>query len=215
MKLYGYFRSSAAYRVRIALELKGLSAEHIPVHLVRNGGEQHAAAYASVNPARLVPTLVDDAGHHLVQSMAIVEYLDETHPQPPLLPADALGRARVRALAQTIACDVHPVNNQRVLRYLTETLKVSDDARQAWLHHWMHLGFAAYEAMLAGSDATGRFSHGDTPTLADLCLVPQIYNAQRFQVDLAPYENVRRIGDACLALPAFEKAQPSMQADAE
>lgn len=213
MRLYTYFRSSAAYRVRIALGLKGLAVEAVPVHLLRHGGEQLQASYRAVAPAGLVPAL--DDGGVLTQSMAIIEYLDETHPQVPLLPADARGRARVRALAQMVACDIHPIGNLRVLRYLAKTLGVPDQARQAWSQHWIAEGFAAIEALLAGSPDTGRFCHGDTPTLADCCLVPQVFNARRFGVDLAPYPTIVAIDAACAALEAFAAAHPSNQADAE
>jgi len=213
MQLYGYFRSSAAFRVRIALELKGIAVEHIPVNLIRDGGQQHAPAYVAINPSHLVPTLVDGE-HVLGQSMAIIEYLDETHPEPPLMPRDALGRARVRALAQTIACDVHPVNNQRVVKYLAEHYGVSDDGKAEWMRHWMRLGLEAYEAALAASPATGRFSHGDAPTLADVCLVPQLFNAQRFGYDFRGLANVARVFDTCMTLPAFDKSQPAKQSDA-
>ena len=213
MRLYTYFRSSAAYRVRIALGLKGLAYEAVPVHLLRHGGEQRQAPYLAINPAGLVPALDDDG--LLTQSMAIIEYLDETHPQVPLLPADARGRARVRALAQMVACDIHPIGNLRVLRYLAHTLGVPDDARQAWSRHWIAEGFAAIEALLAGSPDTGRFCHGDTPTLADCCLVPQVFNARRFGVDLTAYPTIAAIVAACAALDAFAAAHPANQADGD
>ena len=213
MRLYTYFRSSAAYRVRIALGLKGLAYEAVPVHLLRHGGEQRQAPYLAINPAGLVPALDDDG--LLTQSMAIIEYLDETHPQVPLLPADARGRARVRALAQMVACDIHPIGNLRVLRYLAHTLGVADDARQAWSQHWIAEGFAAIEALLASSPDTGRFCHGDTPTLADCCLVPQVFNARRFGVDLTAYPTIAAIDAACAALDAFAAAHPANQADAD
>jgi maleylpyruvate isomerase len=213
MKLYTYFRSSAAYRVRIALGLKGLPYDAVPVHLLKNGGEQLAEAYRGINPAALVPALQDgDAA--ITQSMAIIEYLDEVHPQPPLLPSDAAGRARVRALAQTIACDTHPLSNLRVLKYLTGTLGVSEQAKMEWMHHWMKLGLASFEALLADGKA-GRYCHGDTPTLADCCLLPQVFNAQRFGLDLAPYPAIARIAGNCDALEAFQAAHPSRQPDAE
>lgn len=214
MQLYSYFRSSAAYRVRIALNLKGLSYEYLGVHLLKNGGEQLADSYLKVNPAGLVPTLVD-GDVSIGQSMAIVEYLDETHPEPALLPRDAVGRARVRAIAQTIACDTHPLNNLRVLKYLKRELDVADEARNAWYRHWVGLGLAAVESMLAESSATGEFCHGDAPGLADLCLVPQVFNARRLGCDLSAMPNVVRIDAACRALPAFEQASPEMQPDAE
>ncbi|GAB2863356.1 maleylacetoacetate isomerase [Pseudoduganella ginsengisoli] len=213
MKLYTYFRSSAAYRVRIALGLKGLPYEAVPVHLLKNGGEQLAEAYRGINPAALVPALQDN-GATITQSMAIIEYLDEVHPQTPLLPADPAGRARVRALAQTIACDTHPLSNLRVLKYLTGTLGISEEAKTAWMHQWMTLGLAAFEALL-GDGKAGRYCHGDTPGLADCLLMPQVFNAQRFGVDLAPYPQIARIAANCAELPAFQAAHPSQQADAE
>lgn len=210
--LHTYFRSSAAYRVRIALALKGLAYESVPVHLLRGGGEQHSAAFAALNPAELVPVLVD-GDVTLTQSLPIIEYLDELHPAPPLLPADAAGRARVRALAQLIACEMHPLNNLRVLQYLQGPLGLDTQAKSAWYAHWVALGFKALETMLQDS-RTGAFCHGDRPTLADCCLVPQLYNAERFQVPLDAYPQVRRIGAACRSLPAFAQAAPEAQADA-
>jgi maleylpyruvate isomerase len=214
MKLYSYFRSSAAYRVRIALNLKGLPYEYLGVHLLKNGGEQLADPYRSVNPSALVPTLVD-GDISLGQSMAIVEYLDETHPEPALLPNEPVGRARVRAIAQTIACDTHPLNNLRVLKYLKSTLKVDDQARDDWYRHWVQVGLGAVEAMLANSEATGTFCHGSTPGLADLCLVPQVFNARRLSCDLSAMPNIVRIDEACQALEAFKNALPENQPDAE
>ncbi|HEL4297133.1 TPA: maleylacetoacetate isomerase [Stenotrophomonas maltophilia] len=211
--LYTYWRSSAAYRVRIALELKGLAWDARPVHLVREGGEQHLDAYRALNPQQLVPTLLHD-GHTLTQSLAIVEYLDERFPQVPLLPADAAGRARVRALAQLVACDIHPINNLRVMQYLERSLQLPADARTQWTLHWIAEGLAAMEAMLASSRDTGTFCHGDRPGLADLCLLPQLYNAHRFGLDLTPYSTLRRIEAACQALDAFDRARPENQPDA-
>ena len=211
MKLYNYFRSSASYRVRIALALKGLAYDYVPVHLVH--AEHLGADYAALSPARLVPTLVD-GDHALGQSLAIIEYLDETHPQPPLLPADALGRARVRALAQAVACEIHPLNNLRVLRYLVHDLGVDEDAKNAWYRHWVAIGLDAIERQLAGDAATGRFCHGDAPTLADCVLVPQIFNAQRFDCPLDAVPTVMRVFDACMQLPAFADSQPSRCPDA-
>lgn len=212
MKLYGYYRSSAAYRVRIALNLKGIAAEHAFVHLRL---DQHRQPdFAAINPQRFVPALVD-GGHTLTQSLAILEYLEETHPAPPLLPADAAGRARVRALAQLVACDIHPLNNLRVLRHLGTALGMDEAARNVWYHHWIAEGFAALEAMLAGHPTTGRLCHGDEPTLADLCLVPQVYNAERFACDLVPYPTIRRVAAAARAIPAFADAAPERQPDAE
>lgn len=212
MKVYGYFRSSAAYRVRIALNLKGLAPEAVYVHL--REGQHHADWFDAVNPQHLVPTLVTDDGAALSQSLAIVEYLDETHPEPPLLPSDPAGRARVRQIAQIVACDIHPLNNLRVLGYLTGTLGVSEDARDAWYRHWVRLGFEALERLL-DDPATGDFCHGDAPGLADICLVPQVFNARRFAVDLALYPRIAAIEARLNALPAFEKAKPENQPDAE
>jgi maleylacetoacetate isomerase len=214
MKLYTYFRSSAAYRVRIALNLKGLPYEAVPVHLVKGGGEHLMDEYRAVNPSALVPSLQDE-GATITQSMAILEYLEETHPATPLLPAAPLERARVRELAQMIACDIHPVNNLRILRYLVRTLGVSDDAKNEWYRHWIKEGFAALEAHLARDPAPGRFCHGDTPTMADCFLVPQVYNAQRFDVDMTAYPRIAAINDACAALPAFIAAHPAQQPDTE
>ena len=217
LQLYSYFRSSAAYRLRIALHLKGLAFDTVPVHLLKGGGEQLQSAYRAINPAALVPALnidADNDGTPLTQSLAIMEYLDETHPHPPLLPADALGRARVRALALTVACDIHPLNNLRVLTYLSGELQASGDARNAWARHWMALGFATLEQHLANDAATGLCCHGDTPTLADCCVVPQVFNARRFELDLAPYPTLVRIAEHCEALPAFIAAHPAQQPDA-
>ncbi|MDZ5636349.1 maleylacetoacetate isomerase [Janthinobacterium sp. GMG1] len=214
MKLHGYYRSSASYRVRIALNLKNLHPDTAYVHLSRNGGEQFTPAFSSLNPQHLLPVL-EDGGAVLTQSLAIIEYLDETQEGKKLLPADALGRARVRQLAMVCACDIHPLNNLRVLNYLTGPLALSQAQKNAWYQHWTHLGLAALEAELANSPHTGRFCHGDTPTLADCCLVPQVYNALRFQCDLAPYPTIRRIVAHCEALPAFREAHPDAQPDAE
>jgi maleylacetoacetate isomerase len=212
-KLYDYFRSSAAYRVRIALNLKGLDYQHVGVHLVRDGGRQLAEDYARLNPQRLVPAL-DDDGVFLTQSLAILEYLEEVHPEPPLLPKDPPGRARVRALALAIACEIHPLNNLRVLKYLTGPLAVSEAEKTAWYRHWIVEGFDAIEALLARDPTTGAYCHGGRPGLADTCLVPQVFNARRFQVDLAPYPTIRRIEETCQTLPAFERARPENQPDA-
>jgi maleylacetoacetate isomerase len=213
MKLYDYFRSSAAYRVRIALNLKGLAPERVFVHLAK--GEQLAGGYLSVNPQGLVPALVTDDGEVLSQSLAIIEWLEETHPLPPLLPPDPAARARVRSLAMAIACDIHPINNLRVLNYLSNTLGVTAEQRTGWYRYWIDLGFEALETRLAREPGTGRFCHGDAPTLADICLVPQVANARRFQVDLAPYPSIVRIDAACAAMPAFANAAPARQPDAE
>jgi maleylacetoacetate isomerase len=214
LKLYTYFRSSAAYRVRCALNLKGMPWEAVPVHLVRDGGEQNQPAYRARSPLGTVPALETGAGV-ITQSLAIIEYLDETQPQPPLLPASAEGRARVRAIAQTIACDIHPVNNLRVLQYLGRYFGASQDQKDAWYQHWVNEGLAAVEKLLAGHPATGTFCHGETPTLADCCLVPQVFNARRFNCPLDALPTIRRIVAACERLPAFEKAAPASQPDAE
>lgn len=211
MILHGYFRSAAAFRVRIALNLKGSAVEHRYVHLRK--GEQRAERYLALNPQGLVPSL-DVDGIVLTQSLAIIEYLDETHPEPPLLPSDAIARARVRSLAQTVACDIHPIDNLRVLSYLRAPLGHSDEEVNAWYNHWIAVGFDAIEARLA-EPATGRFCHGDAPTLADICLIPQVANATRFGLDLSPYARIRAVYDAALTLPAFADAMPAQQADAE
>ena len=211
--LYSYWRSSAAYRVRIGLNLKGLPYEIVPVHLVQDGGQQHSEAYRAINPQELVPTL----GHgqrRLGQSLAILEYLDEVWPDRPLLPATARARQRVRALALLVACDVHPLNNLRVLQYFEREWNVPQPERDAWVKHWITDGFAAAEALLAEHPSTGDFCEGETPTLADCCLVPQIYNARRFGVDVAAYPTLARIEASCLALPAFDAARPENQPDA-
>ncbi|MEX2239449.1 MAG: maleylacetoacetate isomerase [Burkholderiales bacterium] len=211
MKLYTYFRSSAAFRVRIALNLKGLA--HTPqfVHLAR--GEHLQPAYTAVNPQGLLPALEVD-GALLAQSIAIMEYLEETHPQPALLPADSLGRARARSLSLIVACEIHPLNNPRVLKYVKNTLGHSQEEVNAWYRHWIADGLAKLEAEL-GKPGTGRHCHGDAPTIADCCLVPQIFNAQRFECDLKPYPTVMRVFDACMQLDAFDRAQPGKQPDAE
>ncbi|MCL1961550.1 MAG: maleylacetoacetate isomerase [Desulfovibrionaceae bacterium] len=211
MKLYNFFRSSAAFRVRIALNLKGLAYDCVPVHLAK--GEQKQPAFAAIAPQGLIPVLELDDGRRLTQSMAIIEYLDETHPQPALLPADAPGRARVRALAQIVACDIHPLDNLRVLKYLSRELKADEDARNGWYRHWVRLGLQAYEAQLASQP--GVFSHGDAPTLADCCLAPQIFNARRYECDLSGLPRVMAAFDACMSLSAFQRAQPSACPDAE
>lgn len=214
MKLYTYFRSSAAYRVRIGLKLKGLDVESVPVHLIKEGGQQLTPEFLVINPSAAVPAL-DDGGAIITQSMAILEYLDEVYPMAPLLPRDALGRARVRALAQIVACDIHPLNNLRVLRYLAHQAGVTEEVKNAWYVHWVALGFAAFETQLASSPDTGRFCHGDNPGMADCLLVPQVFNAVRFNIDMTPYPTINRIVAACEALPAFASAHPSQQPDAE
>lgn len=211
--LYGYWRSSAAYRVRIALQLKGLAYEYRPVHLVKDGGEQHAAAYAGLNPQELVPSLVDGE-RVFTQSLAIIEYLDEMYPESPLLPIDTRGRARVRALAQLVACDIHPLGNLRVLQQLEHALGADEAQRAAWSRHWIATGFTALEAMLANDVNTGTYCYGDEPGLADACLVPQVYNAQRWKLDLDGYPTIRRIHAACQQLEAFRAAAPEAQVDA-
>lgn len=213
LRLYSYWRSSAAYRVRIALNLKGLDYQLTPVHLVRDGGEQHGVAFRKVNPQGLVPTL--QHGQRLIrQSMAIIEYLDETFADKPLLPSLARDRSRVRGMAQLIACDTHPLGNLRVLQYLEREFKATPEQREAWVRHWLGLGFQALEALLAENSTTGDFCEGDQPGMADCLLVPQLYNARRFGLDLAPFPTVRRIDAACLALDAFKKAAPEAQPDA-
>lgn len=214
MKLYTYFRSSAAYRVRIALQLKGIHAEMIPIHLVKNGGMHLQADYRAINPEGLVPALFDE-GHNLSQSLAIIEYLDETHPTPALLPNNALDRAWVRSLALAIACDIHPLNNLRVLRYLTGELKISDEDKNTWYKHWCIEGLQSIEKILTQDERVGQFCYGNTPSLADCCLIPQLYNALRFKVDLSSMPTIQRIQANCLALPAFALAAPEQQADAE
>ena len=211
MKLYTYFRSSAAFRVRIALNLKGLAYEPVFVHLAK--GEHRAPAYAKVNPQALVPTLELDDGTRLNQSLAIIEYLDETHPAKPLIPKDALGKARVRSLSFLIASEIHPVNNLRVLQHLKRALGQNEDQINTWYRHWIADGLTKLEAELATSK--GKFCHGDSPTMADCCLVPQIFNAKRYQSDLTPYPATMRVFEACMKLDAFDRAQPSKQPDAE
>ena len=211
MKLYGYFRSSAAYRVRIALALKGLSYDAVSVHLAK--GEQYRPEYAAINPQNLVPVL-EDEGQRLYQSLAIMQYLDETWPEPPLLPKDRYARNRVRSLALITACEIHPLNNPRVLNYLTGKLGISEEQKLEWYHHWVKTGFAALEKRLASEPYTGRFCHGDSPGFADCVLVPQVANAVRFKVELAEFPTIRRINDECLELEAFRKAAPENQPDA-
>jgi len=211
MKLYTAFRSSAAFRVRIALNLKGLAYDPAFVHLAR--GEHRKPEYVAVNPQGLVPTFEDD-DTRLVQSLAIIEYLDETRPQPPLLPKDARGRARVRSLSLLIACEIHPLNNLRALQYLRSSLGQGDEGVNAWYRHWIADGFQKLEAEL-GLGGTGRFAHGDSPTMADCCLVPQVFNAQRYKCGMTPYPAIMRVFAECMKLDAFDRAQPMKQPDAE
>lgn len=214
LQLYSYFRSSASYRVRIALELKELQYETRPVHLLKAGGDQLQEAYRSVNPSALVPVLQDDR-ITITQSMAIIEYLDETRPTRPLLPVAAVDRAWVRALAQMVACEIHPLNNLRVLKYLTGTLHLTDDIRKDWYRHWVKLGLASIEQHLTASATTALCCHGDTPGLADCFLIPQAFNAERFHIDLRPYPTIQRIVAHCTALPEFVAAHPAQQPDTE
>jgi maleylacetoacetate isomerase len=214
MKLYSYYRSSASYRVRIALNLKGVPFEYVPVHLTRGGGEHLAAPFRKLNPQSLVPVL-EDGEEALAQSLAIIEYLDETRPQPPLLPEAPAARARVRALSLMIACEIHPLNNLKVLNYVTNVLGVGDDARRAWYHYWIAEGLRALEARLAAERETGKFCHGDAPSLADCCLVPQLFNARRFKCELSGYPTLLAIEKNCEALEAFQRAAPDKQPDAE
>jgi maleylacetoacetate isomerase/maleylpyruvate isomerase len=211
MKLHNYFRSSASFRVRIALALKGLSYAYVPVHLPR--GDHQQAAFANLVGDPLVPLLEVD-GLRLTQSMAIIEYLDETRPSPPLLPPDAAGRARVRALAQSVACEIHPLNNLRVLKYLSKELQVNEAAKNTWYRHWVRQGLEGFERQLAQAPATP-FCHGHTPTLADCLLVPQIFNGQRFDVNFDGLPRTMAVFEACMALPAFQQAQPSQCPDFE
>ena len=211
--LYTYFRSSAAFRVRIALNLKGAKADMRFVHLLKDGGQQYAQAYRELNPQGIVPTLITE-GRVLSQSLAIIEYLDETIPEPPLLPAEPLARARVRQMALLVACDIHPLNNLRVLRQL-KGMGIADEARLDWQRHWMAEGFQALEALFADDPGRGQFCHGDTPTLADICLVPQMANARRVALDLTPFPKLRQIEEAAYRLQAFVAARPENQPDAE
>lgn len=214
MKLYSYYRSSAVYRVRIALNLKGLPYSIIPTHLSKDGGAQHSDAYKTINPQKIIPSLITDDGQAITQSMAIIEYLEETNPTVALLPQDALGRARVRSISQLIACETHPLNNLRVLKYLKKVLHISDDDKNKWYQHWIHLNFTALESILQAPE-TGKFCHGNTPSMADCLLVPQVYNARRFDCDLSAYPTIVRIDAECNQLQAFQKAAPEQQEDIE
>lgn len=211
MKLYGYFRSSATYRVRIALNLKGLEAEVVPVNLLK--GEQKSDSYTKINPQQLVPALVDGE-HVLTQSVSIIEYLEEKYPTPALLPQPLHERARVRAIALAVACEIAPLANLGPLNFLTQQMKLSDEQKMQWYRHWLARGFAAVEQMLASSPYTGSFCHGSAPTLADCCLVPQVFNARRFECDLTPYPTLAAIAQTCEQHPAFIAAHPSKQPDA-
>lgn len=214
LRLYSYWRSSAAYRVRIGLNLKGLAYKTVPVHLVRDGGQQHRPDYTALNPQHLVPTLTH--GERVFrQSLAILEYLDEAWPTPHLLPSSARERARVRGLAQLVASDIHPLNNLRVLHYFEQTWRVPQSERDEWIKHWIVEGFNAMESLLANDAGTGTFCHGQVPGLADCCLVPQVYNARRFGVPMAPFPTIARIEASCLALQAFKDASPEQQPDAQ
>jgi len=211
VKLYSYYRSSAAFRVRIALNLKGLAYETQAIHLIKDGGHNRRPEYRAINPQMRVPTLIGPGGEILLQSLAIIEYLDETHPQPPLLPKDPIARARVRALSELIACDIHPLNNVGPLRYLKNTLGHEQAAIDAWYHHWVLEGFEALEQLIEA----GPYSCGDAVTIADICLVPQLYNARRLKVPLDKFPKILSVDAACLKLPAFERARPENQPDAE
>jgi maleylpyruvate isomerase len=211
MKLYNYFRSSASFRVRIALNLKGLDYDYLPVHIAR--GEHKTGPFSAISPDMLVPLLEDD-GERFTQSMAIIEYLDEIHPEPALLPRDSAGRAHVRALAQSVACEIHPLNNLRVLKYLVRELKVGDEAKNTWYRHWVREGMLAFERQLAQRPAS-LYCWGDTPTLADCCLVPQVFNGQRFDCDFSGLPRTMAAFEACMQLDAFQRAQPSRCPDAE
>jgi len=211
VKLYSYFRSSAAYRVRIALNLKGLAYETVPVHLVKEGGHNRRPEFRAINPQMRVPALVVPTGDVLIQSLAIIEYLDETHTEPPLLPKDSIARAQARALAEIVACDIHPLNNIGSLRYLKRELHQEQAAIDAWYHHWVLTGFEALEALVR----PGPYACGGAVTVADLCLVPQVYNARRLNVPLDKFPKIVAIDTACLTLPAFDRARPENQPDAE
>jgi maleylacetoacetate isomerase len=211
MQLYTYFRSSAAYRVRIALNLKGLRREDVVVRF--QDEEQRGEAYRRLNPQGLVPTLVDD-GAVLGQSLAILNYLEEVYPEPSILPPEPAGRARARQIGLAVACDIHPLNNLRVLQYLERELGIDQERRNAWYRHWVDEGFRAIETLLTATPGTGTYCQGERPGFADICLVPQVFNANRYQVDMGPYPTIARINAACLALPAFADAAPAAQPDA-
>ena len=212
MKLYGYWRSTAAYRVRIAMHLKGITFEPISVHLVKNGGEQHDSAYSELNPNHLVPTLVD-GDFTLNQSLAIIDYLDQTIRENALYPIEAKSRAKVQALALDIACEIHPLNNLRVQKYLTNSLSITGEAKQLWIEYWMDVGFISIEKKLTSS--AGQFCFADTVSVADICLVAQVYNAHRFNVDMSAYPLINKVVKNCNKLPAFIRALPENQLDAQ
>ena len=214
MKLYTFFRSSASYRVRIALNLKGIGYETVPIHLRRGGGEQLGAAYKAINPQALVPTL-DDNGTILTQSLAIIEYLEEKFPTPPILPEDPAQKATVRSMGLIVACEVHPIQNLRVLNYVKATYNQSDEQVNKWAQHWIDLGLTALEQTIVAQAKRGSFCFGDTPTLADICLVPQLGNERRYGCELAKYPTILAIENNCLAVKAFADAAPEKQLDAE
>jgi maleylacetoacetate isomerase len=214
MKLYSYFRSSASYRVRIALALKGLSYEYAGIHLLKDGGHQHSSTYRELHPDGLVPAL-QDGPIVLTQSLAIIEYLEERHPTPTLLPTGAADRAYVRSIALQVACDIHPVNNLRVLQYLSKQLGIADEQKTEWYRHWVDSGFRSLEKQLKSDRRMGNFVCGDSPTIADICLIPQVWNARRFEIPLTSYPEIARIADNAMRLEAFIQAEPGNQPDAE
>ncbi len=214
MKLYSYFRSSASYRVRIALALKGLPYDYAPVHLLKDGGQQLTGDYRNLNPDGLVPTL-EDGSNVLTQSLAIIEYLDELHPEPPLLPGSAPDRAFIRSIALQVACEIHPVNNLRVLKQLKERFGISDEQKTEWYRHWIDVGFSSLEKRLVSDARVGEFAFGDAPTLADVCLIPQVWNARRFNIPLDSYPTISRITERALALDAFQQSEPARQPDSD
>ncbi|MFO1257627.1 MAG: maleylacetoacetate isomerase [Gammaproteobacteria bacterium] len=213
MRLYDYFRSSAAFRVRITLHLKGIAYEQVPIHLLKEGGIQHQAHYHAINAQELIPALVLDSGETLTQSIAIIEYLEAIHPSPSLLPTDLIQKAKVRAIANMVACDIHPLNNLRVLQYMKNNLHMTEDQKNAWYQHWIQTGFRAIEEMLPQHDDS--FAFGESPTLADVCLVPQIYNAIRFKCETNNFPKLQRIYENAFAHPAISRAFPENQPDAE